>query len=187
MLDVRCEKCSARLAVNGLGLFSRCAKCRTGQKVVLFSALGTEPEKGATAEAVVEDNAACINHPDKAATALCDGCGAYVCSLCEIAVEEQQLCPTCFNNRLSDFSTINKKTVLYDAHALSLSFFSILVGPMALILAPIAIGMTLFYWNKVNTPYPRGKWRFVVAFIIALLLFIGWGTWLFEITLGRNL
>ena len=185
MLDVRCEKCSARLAVNGLDIFSRCPECRTTQKVVLFSALEKEPEKGVLAEAVVEDNAACINHPDKAAAVLCDGCGAYICTLCEIAVEEQQLCPTCFNNRLSDFSTINKKTVLHDAHALSLSFFAILVGPIALILAPIAIGMILFYWNKVNTPYPRSKWRFIVAFIIALLLFIGWGVWLFELTLGR--
>ena len=175
MLDVRCEKCSARLAVNELDIFSRCPRCRTIQKVVLFAALEKEYEKGVEAEAVLEDNAACLNHPDKAAAALCDSCGAYICNLCEIAVEEQHLCPGCFNNNFSKIATLNKRTVLHDSCALNIAVLSILVWPISIFTAPFTIGWSLFYWNKVKTPYRRSKWRFVVACLLASIQLIGWG------------
>lgn len=175
MLDVRCEKCSARLLVNELGRFSQCPQCRTRQKVVLFVALEKEQEKGLEAEAVLEDNAACINHPDKAAAALCDGCGAYICNLCEIAVEAQHLCPKCFNNNSGKIATMNKRTVLHDSCALNLAVLPILFWIITCATAPLTIGWALFHWNKVDTPYPRGKWRFVVACLIATAQLIVWG------------
>ncbi len=184
MLEIKCENCSTALAVDSLKLFTPCPKCRVKQQVILFSAIEQESEKGLVAEAVLDDDAACINHPDKAAAVLCSGCGAYVCNLCDIEIEDQHLCPKCFNNRVGKISSVSKKTALYDSRVLSLAFFSILIGPLSLITAPIAVGMTLFYWNKMNTPYPRGKWRFIVALLVALSLLIGWGLWLLSLIFG---
>ncbi|MCF6176039.1 MAG: hypothetical protein L3J71_09765 [Victivallaceae bacterium] len=178
MLDVICEKCSGRLTVEGLNTFSSCPGCRLKQKVVLFSSIEKEPEKGAAPEAVLDDHAACINHPEKSAAALCDGCGAYICNLCDIEIEKQHLCPRCFNNTADEISSVSKKTELHDSRALAIAFVSILIGPLSLLTAPIAIGWALFHWNKINTPYKRGKWRFVVTLMIATGLFFGWSVWL---------
>jgi hypothetical protein len=175
MLNVICEKCLSRLPNDNLKIFSRCPVCRTSQKVMLFSAIEKEPEKGELAESVMDDNAACINHPDKAAAALCDGCGAYVCNLCEIEIEDQHLCPVCFNNNSGKITTLNKRTVLHDSCALSIAVFPMLIWPFTAITAFVAIFWAMFHWNKVNTPYKRHKWRFVVACLVATAQLIGWG------------
>ena len=67
---------------------------------------------------------------------------------------------------------------------MTVAVFSIFLGPLSLVTAPIAIGLALFYWNKIKTPYPRGKWRFVVTLVVASFLFIGWGLWLLDMVWG---
>lgn len=175
MLNVICEHCLSKLPNDNLQEFIRCPVCRTRQQIILFAALTQEPKKGVAAEIVIDDNATCINHPDKAAAILCDCCGAYICKLCEIEIDNQHLCPRCFNNNTDKIVTLNKRTILHDSSALSLALLPILIWPVTCLSAPIAIFYALFYWNKIDTPYKRGKWRFVLACLIATGQLIGWG------------
>jgi len=49
-----------------------------------------------------EDSAQpCARHEGNAAEAHCERCGAFICALCQIAIDERTLCPSCFE-RLDD-------------------------------------------------------------------------------------
>ena len=56
----------------------------------------------------------------------------------------------------------NRRT-LYDNIALALSVCPVLIT------APIGLYMAIRYWNAPTSIVPRGKWRFVLAIIFALV------------------
>lgn len=41
----------------------------------------------------------CARHEGNAASANCERCGVFMCSLCEVEVDGQKLCPDCFDRR----------------------------------------------------------------------------------------
>lgn len=90
------------------------------------SALGTTP---------------CARHSNHASVANCSRCGLFLCELCRIPLEGQELCPECFDrlNREGSFTAV--ETRFFDAAglALTVAILGWLSGCLGIVLGPTAI------------------------------------------------
>jgi hypothetical protein len=80
-----CPGCDAILATPAQGTV-RCSACQWQGDVFLFWRI---PVNSATAESALPEDATCIHHPRKKATATCAGTGDYICSLCAVELNGQ--------------------------------------------------------------------------------------------------
>ncbi|MHC1725496.1 MAG: hypothetical protein AB9866_05700 [Syntrophobacteraceae bacterium] len=156
----------------------QCAGCGASLQAAVFPALfrGTGPvDLGDSLYA--EDEASCFYHPEKRAAVLCEGCGRFLCSLCEIPMAGGKLCPACVESgrnqgRLTELVT---KRTLYDQIALSLAIWPLLLMfYITFITAPMAIYVALRYWKAPTSILPRSRIRSIAALILALLQVGGW-------------
>ena len=78
-----CPTCSAMLSTPAPGA-TACPRCGWAGEAYLFN---PKPITAAAAEMALPDDAACLHHPSKRATAVCAGTGDYICSLCSVEIE----------------------------------------------------------------------------------------------------
>lgn len=78
-----CPTCSDELVVTD-SLAASCINCGWSGKAFLFQPLDAKVE---FAQDALPDDATCVHHPRKRATATCSGSGDYVCALCCIEIE----------------------------------------------------------------------------------------------------
>jgi hypothetical protein len=146
-------------------------------RVEAFHALIEPPRAGAAAEQVlVEGESSCFFHPAKKAAVACDGCGRFICSVCDIELSGQHLCPQCLESgkRKGKLGQIESSRTLYDSLALALATYPLLIFYFTLITAPMALYVTIRHWRAPGSVIVRGKWRFVVALVLATLQIAGW-------------
>lgn len=172
-----CPKCKAPLAGldaaadAGDGL---CNACATPIEFTLFPAR----RRGRQVTRVlrsVEGDSTCYFHPANHAAAICDGCGRYVCAVCEVPSEDaRRLCPPCVS--ASRKKTVQKadEIVVYDQMALTTALLPMLIWPVTLLTAPFTLGLVVFGWRKPRSLIRPGRWRFVAAGVVALLQLGGW-------------
>lgn len=177
-MKVICPKCKTMLVLEG-DQASHQLVCRYCQSKLFFNvypAITVEAEQGKEAEKVVlDEDASCFFHEDKLAVVTCDQCGAYLCNLCDIPVEGNHYCSTCFKKAKEGFASMKNRTILYDDLCLFVALISFVMWPVTLITAPAVFIASIVFWKKVETPYPRWRWRFVMAMFVSLLTMIGWG------------
>lgn len=125
-----------------------CASCGTSFAAVTFSPPAPVVRRP---EAAFADPAAsalgatpCARHSNHAAVANCSRCGVFICELCRIPLEGQELCPDCFDRMSREGSFTAVETHFFDATGLALavvflgwltSCFGIVLGPTAIVLA----------------------------------------------------
>ncbi len=125
-----------------------CAACGTSFAAVAFA---PPPPVVRRPEAAFADPAAaalgatpCARHPNHAAVANCSRCGVFICELCRIPLEGQELCPDCFDRLSREGSFTAVETHFFDATGLAItvvilgwltSCFGIVLGPTAIVLA----------------------------------------------------
>ncbi len=124
----------------------------------------------------VQGEAECFNHPGKQAVTACSACGRLLCSLCEIDIEGQTLCIHCLQSgrEKQKITSLDNKRTLYDSLALNLAFWPMLFIFPTLVTAPAAVYIILRYWKAPGSVLPRSRFRFVLAFVLALLQIAGW-------------
>jgi len=179
--QVRCTQCQAPLAVEfyNSGQMHPCPGCQALLRVEAFRALIEPPRLGRAAEQViVEGESSCFFHPAKKAAVACDGCGRFICSVCDIELSGQHLCPQCLESgkRRGKLGQIESSRTLYDSLALTLATYPLLIFYFTLITAPMALYVTIRHWNAPRSVIGRGKWRFVVAAVLAVMQIAGWIT-----------
>ena len=173
MLSFICPSCSAALSADTD--FSEwkpvsCPSCKSNIHVEVFPAIRMEPEKGIRAAQVTSDEATCFRHPDHAAATICDGCGAYMCKLCELPVKDKKFCPDCFNrNPESAVKAERHNVFLYDDALLAGAILPLVTVWGACISAPIVLWFAITKYNQLKTPYHRSRWKFVLAIILSVL------------------
>jgi uncharacterized paraquat-inducible protein A len=83
----------------------------------------------------------CGRHAGNAAVANCSRCGVFMCSLCRLAIDGQELCPGCFDRLSSEGVLSSARNRIRDYRGLSLSLgvlgslfcvFGVLTGPLTL-------------------------------------------------------
>jgi hypothetical protein len=175
-----CPECRTPLPfeqVNTGGL-TPCPGCGKPTRIEMFPALLRPVRTGATAETILVDGeAGCFYHPQKRAAVHCQGCGRFLCALCDVELNGQHLCPGCLetNQRKGKLSELESQRTLYDNAALSLATLPLLIWPFTIVTAPTAIGVAIYGWNKPGSMVARTRLRAVLAILIGLLELAGWG------------
>lgn len=174
---VRCGQCSGVLrATDGTGAGSiPCPTCGTEVRVWLFPALH-RARNGQQAQALQEEgHSSCMNHPQKRAISVCDGCGKFLCALCDVDWNGEHLCPACIVHRKDADAEGGMRTryVHYDLIAMTLALVSIPMWVMGFFLAPMAVFIGIRYWNAPHRPVPYRRWPLVLAMLLGGLVFAG--------------
>jgi hypothetical protein len=106
----------------------------------------------------------------------CSRCGVFMCSLCRIEIDGQELCPSCFDRLSSEGVLSSSRTRFRDYRGLSLSlgilglllcFFGVLTGPLTLYTVFRAVQ------QKRQMHEKGGTVSLIVAALLGLLQ-IGW-------------
>jgi uncharacterized paraquat-inducible protein A len=90
---------------------------------------------------------ACSNHPRNAAVTTCARCGIFICSLCELDVDDANYCPACFE-RLAQEGSIPSARVRFRDYG-SLAILASFVGLVLSFVLGLPLGvLTLYYVYK---------------------------------------
>ena len=177
--QIHCPKCKATLldGVFNRDDFAACPSCSSALQIEVFPALFRHLGTGSAAAPVVtEGEASCFYHPQKKAVLPCDGCGRFVCALCDCEHKGQHLCPACLEmgRTKGKIKSLENTRTRYDNIALALALFPILIFYFTLITAPLVWYLVIRYWNKPLGLTQTSRVRFVIAAALATLQIAGW-------------
>jgi hypothetical protein len=159
--------------------FAPCPACGAPLQVEVFPALFRETGIGRNGETImVESESSCFYHPQKKAVLPCDGCGRFLCALCDCPLDGRHFCPTCLETGKSKgkIQNLENQRTLYDAIALSLAIYPMIIFYFTIVTAPMAIFVAIRYWKSPQSILRRTKIRFIAAIVISLLQIAGWAT-----------
>jgi len=182
-----CQRCFGALP-ESRGQEVRCTQCGARTRLSVFPALLKPRERGRTGDALlVSDQSSCFYHPEKAAVLPCDTCGRFLCALCDVELGDKHVCPACLGSDESDASAgLVTNRSLPDSVALDLSIVGALpfFWWICVFTAPMVLFMCVQYWNAETSIVRHGRWRLILALLIAgseLVLIV---TFFFFILLG---
>lgn len=177
---VSCPACHAPLPPEMLNQpdLVTCPACAERVRVDVFPALFRGPEIGRAAENVgLEGESSCYFHPSKKAVVPCDGCGRFLCALCDLDFNGRHVCPTCLNTAQKKGRVVNLQNTrtLHDSVALTLAVLPLLIFYFTLITAPLALFWAIRSWKLPSSILPRRRRvRLVAAMVLASLQIVGW-------------
>ena len=185
---VQCPKCRAWLlegVFDSAGLVP-CPACGTPVGVDVFPAFFRPAPIGAGGEAVVMDGeSACFFHPQKKAVIPCEGCGRFLCALCDCELGGHHYCPTCLEAGAAKgkIKALSNSRTLYDGIALSLALLPMVTVYFTILGAPATLFVVFRYWNAPRSLVRPNRFRFVLAALFAVLQI---GVWVVAIIMLTN-
>ena len=187
---VKCPKrqCQAPLdnSILNTGKLTPCAVCGSPVQAEVFPALLRPETRGVDGERVLlEDEAGCFYHPQKKAVRPCDGCGRFLCALCDCELNGRHYCPACLEagRKKGKIQSLENHRINYDSMALALVLWPLVpcltvifyfLYVASIFTAPAAIFIAIRHWNSPRSLVHRTKARFVIAIIIGVLELVGW-------------
>ena len=154
-----------------------CPLCGDLVQAEVFPALFRPPTRGRGGEALlVEGESSCFYHPQKQAVVPCDGCGRFLCGLCDCQLHSEHFCPACLEvgRQKGRIKRLENQRTLYDGIALSLAIFPLLMYYFVIVTAPIVLYLAIRHWNSPLSIVHRTKLRLVLAIILATAEIIAW-------------
>jgi hypothetical protein len=181
-----CPKCKTPLPDELLNrpAPAPCPGCAAPVQAEIFPAFFKSITPGKEGEALlVESESSCFYHPQKKAELPCQGCGRFLCALCDCELHGEHFCPACLEigKKKGKIKRLENERTLYDSIALSLAVLPMLIFYFTIITAPMAIFVAVRFWNAPRSIVHRTKVRHVLAIIIATLQLAGWALGLFFI------
>jgi len=184
-----CPKCkrvlesySWRDASSGI-----CRRCDAEFEFVPFPALTATRAISAPQAAELAADSVCFFHAENRAETVCEACGRMLCPVCTVSFAGQKLCPVCIAaTKTSDVAPTVRDRTLYDGTALGLALFPLLMWPVTLITAPVALGFVIYGWKKPGS-LVRGRSlvRLILAGLFATLEIGGWVTFFIYLAVHR--
>jgi uncharacterized paraquat-inducible protein A len=149
-----------------------CPHCGAEVRAEVFPALFRPAAPGARGEDVLTgEESTCFYHPSKKAVAACESCGRFLCSLCDVDFGGKHLCPRCIEAGANKgkMETLKNEMTHYDDVALVLALLGMILFfiYLSFLTAPVAIYLSLRYWNTPQSVLPRSRWRFPAALLLA--------------------
>ena len=160
--------------------WAHCPECGTLFRMLGFPAAFRRLDTGAGAATVLaEGESSCFYHPQKKAVLPCDGCGRFLCAMCDVELSGQHLCPGCLETgrKKGKLKQLQNHRLRYDSISLALAVLPMAIFWFTVFTAPAAIFVALRYWKAPSSLLQRSKVRFVVALLIAGFQVAGW-VWL---------
>jgi hypothetical protein len=148
-----------------------CPGCGHPLVVEVFPAQFRQIAPGQTGEALLEDSdSSCFYHPTKKAILPCEGCGRFLCALCDCELDGLHFCPACLDagKRKGKIKSLERQRTMYDSMALVLAMVPNCVTPV------IALYVAIRHWRSPTSVVRRTKIRFVLAIILAGIQLLGW-------------
>jgi hypothetical protein len=188
---VECPSCKAPLAESQFNKVELvpCGSCGCEIRADVYPAYVRPISQGSNGEAlVIESEASCFYHPQKKATLPCQGCGRFICALCDCDLHGEHFCPACLQagQKKGKIKRLEQERVLYDNIALSLAVYPLLIFYFTIITAPLSLGVAVRFWNAPRSIVHRTKARFVFAILIAGLEMAGWAALVFYLVTRRR-
>ena len=165
-----------------------CPACGHQIQVAIFPAFFQAQAVGQTGERIVEEGvSSCFYHEQKKAVAHCDGCGRFLCALCDLEMNGRHFCPTCLDTgrKKGRLPELDNRRTLYDGAALTLALLPLLIWPFTLLTAPAAIGCAVLSFKRPGSIVRRSPWRSYLAIAVAVVQIIGWGVGAYFIVRGN--
>jgi len=181
---IHCTKCQATLSAAWFNTdgFTRCPSCNTPLRIDVYPAYLREKVQGSAGESIIIDSdASCFFHPDKKAVTHCEGCGRFLCALCDVELNGHHLCTDCLKagKENGKFTSLQNHRTLYDSMALRLAIYpviTIIFFYLTIITAPMAMYMAIRHWNSPMSIVRHTRTRSVFAILISGLQILGWAT-----------
>ncbi|MCI0746926.1 MAG: hypothetical protein L0Y58_16105 [Verrucomicrobia subdivision 3 bacterium] len=165
-----------------------CGVCGEKIQAAVFPANFKTITPGQAAERIlVEGESSCFYHDAKKAVVPCDACGRFLCSVCDVEIDGQHLCPPCLeaSRKKGTMQRLDTYRVLYDYSALMLAIVPLLcLYFVTFITAPIAIYLAILSFRRPNSILGGSRGRAWAAIIIASLQLCGWGVLIFLFASG---
>ena len=184
----RCPACENALPPDSLGREAgvTCHACHAPLEVEVYPALGRPLGAGIEpARASSEGDSTCFYHEGYRAAVPCDACGRFLCGLCDLLIGDRHLCPECLHRSVQTRAPqMTNERFLWDRFALSLAILPVLTIYLPLLTAPAAIGISLRHWRTPGSLVSHGRWRFIVALVLATLELGGWGAMIYFFARG---
>ncbi len=178
---IACPKCRAVLGPEFFNqpAWGTCPSCEAKLRVEIFPALFRE-EKIVAGEAIqAPGEASCFYHPEKKAAVVCDACGRFLCSLCEVDFDGRHICPTCLEacRQKGKIAKLERARTRHDHIALALAVLPMLIFYLTVISAPTALFYSIWHWKSPGSIVPnRRRLILTIAIVIASLEIAGWLT-----------
>jgi hypothetical protein len=136
------------------------------------------------AVAVAEDST-CFFHGDNQAEKVCDGCGRFLCAVCAVPFAGKTRCPNCIANSKKDDVRLVASRSLPGGAALGLALLPIVFWPLTLLTSPVALYLAITGRKKPQSLVRPGRWKLLVAGLVALLQIGGWAFLGVSLLLGK--
>ncbi len=176
---IQCKKCRTPLhkdMINNRKL-NPCTVCGAFVQADVFPARFRKMPVRTSGELLVEEKrAGCFYHPGKKAVIPCSSCGRFLCSLCDVELDNRHLCPYCLEagKKTHKIRNLENHRILHDNIALSLAVYPILFVFPTIITAPMAIFISIRSWNSPTGIVPRTRIRYVLAVFFAVVQLVVW-------------
>jgi len=130
----------------------------------------------------MDDEASCFYHPDKQAVIPCDSCGRFLCSLCDLELDNMHLCASCLetSQEKRKIKNLENHRTLYDSVALHLAVLPVLIWFTTIITAPVAVFLAIRHWKTPSSIIRRTKIRLILAMLIAGGQIVGWTAFIYS-------
>ena len=177
--SMSCPHCQGPLPENYLNTadLAACPGCGERINVQVYPALFQRREEGRIGESLHgEGEASCYYHPEKRAAVTCEACGRFLCSLCDVDLENKHLCPPCLESgsKKGKLANLENRRTLYDSAALSLSLLPLLIWPLTPVTGPASVALAIYSLGKTSSVIPRTRIRSYLAILFGGLETAGW-------------
>jgi hypothetical protein len=177
---IQCPACQAWLleGVFNQPQLSPCPACGVPLQIEVFPALFRSRNIGQSGETImIEGESSCFYHPQKKAVLPCQGCGRFLCALCDCELNGQHFCPACLETGKTKgkIKSLENQRTLYESIALSLAIYPLLIFYFTLVTAPASLFVAIRYWNAPRSIVRRTKTRYVTAIVLSSMQIAGWG------------
>jgi len=169
-----CARCRREFpaAADELSVLTACPGCATPVRFTLFPAFLKSRTESAQPEAVMaEGESACFYHPEKRAVTPCDGCGRFLCALCDLDLNGQHLCPSCLESgtKKRRIEALERSRTRWDLIVGQLIALCVLLFIFAPAFALAALVITVWFWKAPPSLVVNSRRRLVVYSVLALL------------------
>jgi hypothetical protein len=176
---VKCSNCQALLAPGlfNLGELSPCPSCQSLLAVEVFPAILVAPTAALPESILVEGESSCFYHPGKKAAIVCEGCGRFLCALCDLELNNRHVCPVCLEagQKKAKFKDLENSRMLWDRLTVQLALLPlILAWPLTIGTAPVTLYLVLRYRKAPCSITGKSKFDFVAAGILSVLQIALW-------------
>ena len=110
----------------------------------------------------------------------CDLCGRFLCSLCDIEMHGQHVCPPCLNSgrKKPQLTNVDGDRILYGGIALLIAVVPLFAFYfITFITGPLSIFVAIYGWRKPRSLVGTGNISFYIAILLGLIQTGAWA-WL---------